>query len=42
MPDHSEVTIVTDPVRIMTIGMTQIRGQGIPGIQGAETEEDRR
>jgi putative methanogenesis marker protein 3 len=27
VPDHSEVTIVTDPVRIMTVGMTQTEAQ---------------
>ncbi|HEY3419233.1 MAG TPA: methanogenesis marker 3 protein [Methanomassiliicoccales archaeon] len=27
VPDHSEVTMVTDPVRIMTIGMTQVQAK---------------
>jgi putative methanogenesis marker protein 3 len=27
VPDHSEVTVVTDPVRIMTIGMTQVQAK---------------
>jgi putative methanogenesis marker protein 3 len=34
VPDHSEITIVTDPVRIMTIGMTQSQAQTFLGSMG--------